>query len=760
MKKKILVVSMIVVVICCIVLSCVVNMSRQSSKAIDTIANADVSVVRENTEVSKSNLSSNGSESSKVNSEKENYTASVNKNEESSIDTSEDSIITKNFRPPVRIDGMFPLQFITKVFDDHKEYESELVMSHSKDLGITTIDIGRTGISIENVVCDKKKGLNFKRNDRYITLFTDDTPESKKLYGKQVVRIYYNDGSIDNITVTVLKEIDERGTLSHISSSSPLTLEVTNRKFTKAKVLDSEYTNKVAFTIKGNNTKLDIYVPKVEKNIKYGCVDIAIYYDNSEVKLLKLSIDKETVINVRTTNCNGAVITAKVAKNKTIKQVNTPTKHLYKLYKGNYIISIPPATSESFQFVIEYTDGSNSTYYICSRYDLDINKATEVGQDVTFDIPGHVGAIKYVKYGYGSIDVVKCVASEKSITFKTKRSGSANVQVTLDDTNTITYHIDVAPIITYDHKDMKLNNSLEISYDKDIDRITSDCLECSKTSDRGIKITASSRGSSNVYVYFKDGNETVIVMNVTNDNTYHKVLKVNDNISINVDDKIETCYSDDTRKVGVTLDADNKSFIISAKESGSAIIDVTTNTGDKITYDVVVRDVKVHRNNTLWVGDSRTVGMNGTFNNSLEVIAKVGEGYYFMDSHRSEILEKRGYNIIFNMGCNDLGNINNYLNWFNSLPDEFVRENNIYVMSVNPVEEEKSKTWSTIENGTIKWFNANMKQLLRKDITYIDAYDYMICNPDYWLTYENDGVHYTGQTNINIYNYIFENYID
>ena len=120
MKKKILVVSMIVVVICCIVLSCVVNMSRQSSKAIDTIANANVSVVRENTEVSKSSLSSNGSESSKVNSEKENYTASVNKNEESSIDTSEDSIITKNFRPPVRIDGMFPLQFITKVFDDHK----------------------------------------------------------------------------------------------------------------------------------------------------------------------------------------------------------------------------------------------------------------------------------------------------------------------------------------------------------------------------------------------------------------------------------------------------------------------------------------------------------------------------------------------------------------------------------------------------------------------------------------------------------------
>ena len=112
------------------------------------------------------------------------------------------------------------------------------------------------------------------------------------------------------------------------------------------------------------------------------------------------------------------------------------------------------------------------------------------------------------------------------------------------------------------------------------------------------------------------------------------------------------------------------------------------------------------------------------------------------------------------MGCNDLGNINNYLNWFNSLPDEFVRENNIYVMSVNPVEEEKSKTWSTIKNGAIRWFNANMKQLLRKDITYIDAYDYMICNPDYWLTYEKDGVHYTGQTNINIYNYIFENYID
>ena len=213
MKKKILVVSLIVVATCCIILSCVVNMSRQSSKAIDTIANADVSVVRENTEVSKSNLSSNGSESSKVNSEKENYTASVNKNEESSIDTSEDSIITTNFRPSVRIDGMFPLQFITKVFDDHKEYESELVMSHSKDLGITTIDIGRTGISIENVVCDKKKGLNFKKNDRYITLFTDDTPESKKLYGKQVVRIYYNDGSIDNITVTVLNEIDERGTL-------------------------------------------------------------------------------------------------------------------------------------------------------------------------------------------------------------------------------------------------------------------------------------------------------------------------------------------------------------------------------------------------------------------------------------------------------------------------------------------------------------------------------------------------------------------
>lgn len=147
-----------------------------------------------------------------------------------------------------------------------------------------------------------------------------------------------------------------------------------------------------------------------------------------------------------------------------------------------------------------------------------------------------------------------------------------------------------------------------------------------------------------------------------------------------------------------------------------------------------------------WVGDSRTVGLSYFYD--ISYTAKVGCGINYFIQNSAYVYDLRGYNIVFNLGVNDLGNIWDYIYLYNNMPEDFISGNNIIVMSVNPCNGGYSYL-----NSQIADFNTTMQDNLREDITFLDSYNYLQ-NIGFTTT---DGLHYTSNTYIDIYNFVTGN---
>lgn len=158
-----------------------------------------------------------------------------------------------------------------------------------------------------------------------------------------------------------------------------------------------------------------------------------------------------------------------------------------------------------------------------------------------------------------------------------------------------------------------------------------------------------------------------------------------------------------------------------------------------------------HYDYWLWVGDSRTVGLGQSLGTMY--FAKSAMGLNWFAENCEEVYNFVDTNIIFNFGINDLGNVYNYANFYNNMPDEFFERNKIFVMSVNPVDEPKEYQYgySTL-NSSIEWFNEELKNNLRDDIYFIDSYDYLQ-KTGFGTT---DGLHYDYYTNVKIYNFMID----
>lgn len=160
----------------------------------------------------------------------------------------------------------------------------------------------------------------------------------------------------------------------------------------------------------------------------------------------------------------------------------------------------------------------------------------------------------------------------------------------------------------------------------------------------------------------------------------------------------------------------------------------------------------------VFIGDSRTVGMNNVCNIEQEdncfVIAELGMGYTWLINDAVLALEQikednpniKYWNIISNLGVNDLNNISNYIEVYN----EFVSEGNIlYLLSVNPIEGSSLD----ISNEDINSFNDCIRSI--EGSIYLDCYSYLTENG--FLT--KDNLHYTDETYINIFDYVKGNLI-
>ncbi len=156
----------------------------------------------------------------------------------------------------------------------------------------------------------------------------------------------------------------------------------------------------------------------------------------------------------------------------------------------------------------------------------------------------------------------------------------------------------------------------------------------------------------------------------------------------------------------------------------------------------------------IFVGDSRTVGMESAVSNSKTLyIGKVSMGYSWLKSTASESLKdalnkKPTAKVIMGFGINDLGNISNYIAYYKTLIKSYPKAS-FYFMSVNPVNESKAKkNGYSVTNSQIKSFNSKLKEAFPSQ--YLDTYSYL--NKNSFST--SDGIHYTSATYKKLYDYV------
>lgn len=146
-------------------------------------------------------------------------------------------------------------------------------------------------------------------------------------------------------------------------------------------------------------------------------------------------------------------------------------------------------------------------------------------------------------------------------------------------------------------------------------------------------------------------------------------------------------------------------------------------------------------NKLVMIGDSRTVGMQTAVNKENVVyIAEVGEGYNLLESKKTEIENYASDSnkvLVFNLGVNDLVNIDKYINFYK----ELINNNSsahIYFMSINPVDEAKeASNGYSVKNSDIDNFNNKLKSSFSNK--YVDINSSIQFDT-------SDGLHYSNET--------------
>lgn len=152
----------------------------------------------------------------------------------------------------------------------------------------------------------------------------------------------------------------------------------------------------------------------------------------------------------------------------------------------------------------------------------------------------------------------------------------------------------------------------------------------------------------------------------------------------------------------------------------------------------------------IFVGDSRVVGMAGV--GGFHYVGEVGVGYSWLTGDgiswlQQEMAAYPGAAVVFCFGINDLGNIDAYIAYYNSLLGQYP-DKDLYFMSVNPVNE-TAELYSgyTVSNETVEAFNHSLMEHFPNQ--YIDVYSYLLANG----FGTGDGIHYDGATYDSIQQY-------
>ncbi|MCD8347635.1 MAG: hypothetical protein LUD16_06725 [Lachnospiraceae bacterium] len=153
----------------------------------------------------------------------------------------------------------------------------------------------------------------------------------------------------------------------------------------------------------------------------------------------------------------------------------------------------------------------------------------------------------------------------------------------------------------------------------------------------------------------------------------------------------------------------------------------------------------------IWVGDSRTVGMQkalGSYSDDV-FIGAAGEGYSWLSETgipflKSAISDYPTRPVIFNMGVNDYENLYNYMVLYAEVTAEYA-DTVFYFLSVNPVDDEAELY---VTNADIEDFNTRLKTTYPD--TYLDSYNFLLESG----TETIDGIHYSEEAYRQIYLFV------
>ena len=150
----------------------------------------------------------------------------------------------------------------------------------------------------------------------------------------------------------------------------------------------------------------------------------------------------------------------------------------------------------------------------------------------------------------------------------------------------------------------------------------------------------------------------------------------------------------------------------------------------------------------IWVGDSRTLGMEEAMDNDDLYIGAAGEGYnWFSESGlpllKDALKEYPDAPVVFNFGVNDYDNMENYLNLYTSLTEEYP-DTHFYFLAVYPIDPELCEN---ITNEEISDFNSHLRELFPD--TYLDSYTQIMMRE----LRPFDGIHYEKDAYRSIYEF-------
>ena len=153
----------------------------------------------------------------------------------------------------------------------------------------------------------------------------------------------------------------------------------------------------------------------------------------------------------------------------------------------------------------------------------------------------------------------------------------------------------------------------------------------------------------------------------------------------------------------------------------------------------------------IFVGDSRTCGMRDAVGGSNDYwICEISTGLSWMNSTAVPKIDEylsgktTKYNIYFNFGVNDPGNVFGYIKKYQELVKKY-SDHRVVIVSVNPINDSLASGRSNITNKMVVDFN----NLLSKasGINYCDTYSLISNNFE-----TEDGIHYKNATYRKIYN--------